>query len=316
MTARLIMKLQVVDRRATTDDVAVFTLRHPWRTHMPEPQAGSHVDVRLPDGRTRQYSLCGDPSDGTTYKIAVKREDQGRGVSRWIHDNLVVGATARVSTPRNNFALAKDAEHHVLIAGGIGITPFVAMSHALARRGQSYELHYCAHAAKAPLIDDLRALCRDGRLITYFGDAPGAVRFDVATTLATDRPNTHVYCCGPQRLTDAVRTATAHWPESQIHFEVFKPTLDQNFNPEPFDIRIASTNETVRVPADKSALEVLRAHGLPLPSSCELGVCGSCECGYRDGIVIHRDSVLGVGARQDRMMLCVSRARVTVTLDL
>lgn len=315
MTARLIMKLRVVDRQPTTDDVAVFTLRHAQRTHLPSASAGSHVDMRLPDGRTRQYSLCGDPDDSTVYKIAVKREDQGRGVSRWIHENLVVGATALVSAPRNNFALV-EAERHVLIAGGIGVTPFVAMAHALEQRRQSYELHYCAHSAKAPLIDEVRALCANGRLMTYFADVPGATRFDATKTLAMVARETHVYCCGPQRLTDAVREATQHWPESQIHFEVFKPTLDENFTPEPFDIRIASSNETLRVPADQSALEVLRAHGLPLPSSCELGVCGSCECGYRDGLVIHRDQVLSVKARQDRMMLCVSRARVGVTLDL
>jgi vanillate O-demethylase ferredoxin subunit len=316
MTARLIMKLRVVDRTPSTEDVAIFTFRHPWRTHLPPPQAGSHVDLRLPDGRTRQYSLCGDPADSTVYKIAVKREDKGRGVSRWIHENLTVGATALVSTPRNNFPLVDHADRHVLIAGGIGVTPFVAMAHALARQRQSYELHFCAHAATAPLIDEIRTICSDDALTTYFSDARGARRFDPERTLAMVQPNVHVYCCGPARLTDAVRAATTHWPESQIHFEVFKPTLDENFNPEPFDIHIASTNETLRVPANKSALEVLREHGLPLASSCELGVCGSCECSYRDGIIIHRDSVLSVGARQDRMMLCVSRARVAVTLDL
>jgi ferredoxin-NADP reductase len=315
MTARLIMKLRVIDRRSTTDEIAVFTLRHRWRTHLPPAQPGSHVDVRLPDGRTRQYSLCGDPADSTVYRIAVKREDQGRGVSRWIHENLVPEATALVSTPRNNFPLA-EADRHVLIAGGIGITPFVAMAHALSRLHRTYELHYCAHSARAPLIDEVRSLCADGRLKTYFADERGATRFDAAKALAKVPEDAHVYCCGPQRLTDAVRDATRHWPEHHIHFEVFKPTVDENFTPEPFDIRIASTNETLRVPADQSALEVLRGHGVPLPSSCELGVCGSCECGYRDGIVIHRDHVLSVKARQDRMMLCVSRARVAVTLDL
>ncbi|MGI4793186.1 MAG: flavin reductase family protein, partial [Janthinobacterium lividum] len=129
-------------------------------------------------------------------------------------------------------------------------------------------------------------------------------------------PGTHVYCCGPQRLTDAVRKATARWPEAQVHFEAFQATLDENYKAEPFDVTLASTGETLRVPADRSALDVLREHGLVLPSSCELGVCGACRCGYRDGVVIHRDSVLGVAARQDHMMLCVSRARVAVTLEL
>jgi reactive intermediate/imine deaminase len=127
---------------------------------------------------------------------------------------------------------------------------------------------------------------------------------------AKPEPGTHIYCCGPQRLTEDVRAAAAHWQEAQVHFEVFQATLDENFKPEPFDIEIASTGKVIRVPAEQSALDALRGEGFILPSSCELGVCGACECGYRDGVVIHRDAVLGVAARQDRLMLCVSRARV------
>jgi ferredoxin len=155
-------------------------------------------------------------------------------------------------------------------------------------------------------------------LRTYFpepGD-PVRERFQAEHILSEPVPGTHVYCCGPRRLTQAVREATAQWPPDHVHFEVFKPTLDEHFKPEPFDVRLVSIGEILRVPAEKSALEVLRAHGLALPSSCELGVCGSCECRYSDGLVIHRDSVLDVSARQDRMMLCVSRARVCVTLNL
>jgi vanillate O-demethylase ferredoxin subunit len=316
MTARLIMKMIVAEVSVDTDTVSVFSFRHRRRAHLPPPLPGAHVDVRLPDGRVRQYSLCGDAADDTVYRIAVKREDDGRGASRWLHENLKVGTTALVSTPRNNFPLAGEAERHVLIAGGIGVTPFVPMTLALARRGEAFTLHYCARSGRAPLIAALRASCARDQLKTYFGDEPRAARFDADVICAQLQPGTHVYCCGPQRLTEAVRTAVAHWPVEQVHFEVFKPTLDENFNPEPFDVKIASTGEVVRVPANRSALEVLRERGVPLPSSCELGVCGSCECGYREGTVIHRDSVLKTAARQDRMMLCVSRARVGVTLDL
>jgi vanillate O-demethylase ferredoxin subunit len=316
MTARLIMKMNVVDARADTDDITVFTLRHPWRIRLPPPEPGAHVDLRLPDGRTRQYSLCGDPNDDAQYRIAVKREDDGRGASRWIHANLKPGAIAHVSTPRNNFPLAADARRHVFVAGGIGITPVAAMARRVAQRGEDFRLHYCARSDKAPLIGDLRAICGPDRLATYFSGGSQPRRFDCAAALARPAPGVHLYCCGPQRLTDAVREATRAWPGAQVHFEVFKPTLDENFQPEPFDVRIASTGETIRVPAARSALDVLRERGFPLPSSCELGVCGSCVCRYRDGTVIHRDSVLGVGDRQDRMMLCVSRARVAVTLEI
>ena len=314
MTARLVMKLRVDGVQASTPDVSVFTLRHPRRTHLPAFTAGAHVDLRLPDGLIRQYSLCGDPADTTTYRIAIKREDAGRGASRWAHGALTPGALALVSAPRNNFPLAPEAVRHILVAGGIGITPFLAMAQQLRRDGADYVLHYCARSSQAPVLAELRAVC-GGRLVTHFAVDPASTRFDAAS-LSDPVPGTHVYCCGPQRLTDAVRAATAHWPEAQVHFEVFQATLDEDFKAEPFDVTLASSGETLRVPAGRSALDVLRAHGLVLPSSCELGVCGACECGYRGGVVIHRDSVLGTGARQDRMMLCVSRARVSVTLDL
>jgi ferredoxin-NADP reductase len=316
MTARLIMKMNVEEARPDTDEVTVYTLRHPWRRHLPSPEPGAHVDLRLPDGRARQYSLCGDPGDDSRYRIAVKREDDGRGASRWIHANLKAGAVAHVSTPRNNFPLVAHARRHVFIAGGIGITPFAAMARRVARRGEDFSLHYCARTSGAPLLGDLRKICAPDRLVTYFSGGPQPRRFDCAAALARCEPGVHVYCCGPQRLTDAVREATRSWPADQVHFEVFKPTLDENFQPEPFDIRIGSTGKTIHVPAARSALDVLREHGFPLPSSCELGVCGSCVCRYSGGAVIHRDSVLSVGDRQDRMMLCVSRARVAVTLDI
>lgn len=315
MTARIIMKMRVVDARDETPDVRVLTLRHPWRTELPEPTPGAHVDLRLPDGKIRQYSLCGDPQDCSQYRIAVKREDAGRGGSLWAHRSLQPGTEAHVSAPRNNFPLHPEAARHVLIAGGIGVTPMLAMARHLASTGADFTLHYCSRSPSPPFLAELQALCGD-RLQLYLPAGETPRRFDAAACLAQVQPGTHVYCCGPQRLTDGVRAAAAHWPEPQIHFEVFQATLDENFKPEPFDVEIASTGQVVRVPADRSALDVLRKAGFVLPSSCELGVCGACECGYRDGIVIHRDAVLNVAARQDRMMLCVSRARVRVTIDL
>jgi ferredoxin-NADP reductase len=318
LTARIIMKMAVCDVRAITDLVRMYTFRHPRRVHLPSPTPGSHVDLHLPGGQIRQYSLCGNPDDDTVYRIAVKREDTGRGASRWIHNNLRIGDTVPLSAPRNNFPLV-EASRHIFIAGGIGITPILPMTTHLARRKIPFELHYCAHESRtAPFLSALSDVCGPQRLSTYFsiaGDQP-SVRLNVEGLLKSVTPGTHVYCCGPQRLTQAFRAVATNWPASYVHFEVFKPTLDENFVPEPFDVRLASTGELLRIPANKSALEVLRAHGIGLPSSCESGVCGACECRYLDGSVIHRDSVLDVTARQDRIMLCVSRARVSVTLDI
>lgn len=314
MTARIIMKLQVIERQDVGGDIVQLTMKHARRDSLPAWEAGAHVDLHLSDGKTRQYSLIGDPAERGRYVIAVKREDVGRGGSRWIHDNLAPGAEISVSAPRNNFPLGDDRGRHILIAGGIGITPFVAMARELVRRNADFTLHYCAGDARAPLLDSLQSICGD-RLV--FHGPGGAGRFDAAATLAREQDGaTAIYCCGPERLTSAVREAARRFPEEAFHAEAFKPVLDENFRPEPFDLTVASTGQIIHVPADRSALDMLRENGFQLPSSCELGVCGSCECGYRDGVVIHRDAVLGVAARRNRMMLCVSRAQAGVTLVL
>jgi ferredoxin-NADP reductase len=315
MSARLIMKLRVAQARYTTPDVLHLTLIHPRKPELPAWTPGAHVDLRIPDGRVRQYSLCGDPADRTRYEIAIKREEAGRGASVWAHATLAVGAIAHVSAPRNNFPLAQSARRFVLVAGGIGITPFASMVRQLASERAEFELHFCAPSpAAAPLLSDLRALCGD-RLQTWFSSE--GRRFSAAMIGPPD-DGRHLYVCGPSRLLEPVlaHATVAGWPEANVHTEVLKPSIDENYKPEPFDAVIASTGTVLHVPADRSLLEVLRAHGLATVSSCELGVCGSCICGYRNGRVIHRDVVLPLASRQDRMMPCVSRAHVSVTLDL
>lgn len=314
MAARIIMKMVVADARDGSGDVRRLVLRHPRRPVLPEPEAGAHVDIRLPDGRVRHYSLCGDPADHSQYVIAVKREAEGRGGSRWIHDNLTVGAEVHVSAPRNHFPLAVEAREHILIAGGIGITPMLAMAHRLRRDGASFTLHFCAKRAyKAPLLADAVDVCRTNLRGWFSGDAGGS-RFDAAKALAGLSGQSHVYCCGPIRLVEAVRAAAMHLPPRQIHLETFVPPA---LGPaQPFDMVIASTGQTLHVPAERSALSVLRDNGFRIASSCELGVCGSCECRYRSGTVIHRDVVLDQEQRNDTLLLCVSRGADRLVLDL
>lgn len=313
MTARIIMKLRVAKVSQSTTDVAHFTLVHPHRPSLPEWTAGAHVDLRLPDGRVRQYSLCGDPSDAASYQIAIKRQPDGRGGSVWAHEMLQEGSEVHVSAPRNNLPLAPGGERYILIAGGIGITPLLSMARSLGSSGKAFELHYCARSeTQAPLLREVREACRDS-LRCWFSNSGN--RFD-PSVIGPNSPGTHVYVCGPQGLIDAVQSSLTDWPDAQVHCEHFQMTVEENFKAEPFEAVVASTGQRILVPADKSLLEVLREQDFPLPSSCEMGVCGSCECGYRDGIVLHRDKVLPVAKRQDRMMLCVSRARVSVTLDL
>jgi vanillate O-demethylase ferredoxin subunit len=314
MTARIVMKLRVEAARLSTPQVLHLTLVHPIRPELPAWEPGAHVDLRLPDGKIRQYSLCGDPGDRRVYEIAVKREDAGRGASRWVHEALVPGAIAHVSAPRNNFRI-QDAAHHVFVVGGIGVTPALAMARRLSAERASFAVHFCAGSeALAPLLPELRAACGE-RLSTWFSAEDR--RFE-PRAIGPYRGNACLYVCGPERLLAAVREAAAvlGWPETAIHVEAFQATLDENFKPEPFDATLASTGETLHVPADRSLLDVLRDHGIAMPSSCELGICGSCVCGYSAGIVIHRDAAIPLGDRQHRMAPCVSRARVSVTLEL
>ena len=313
MTARLIMKLRVDNVRHTTPEVVHLQLSHPLRPFLPEWTPGAHVDMRMTDGRVRQYSLCGDPRDRSRYEIAIKREASGRGGSIWAHEHLQVGREAHISAPRNNLPLNETGERYVLVAGGIGITPLLPMARTLRRMGKEFSFHYCARSAnQAPLLDELTAVCGENLRCWFSSDR---TRFDPAA-IGPYSDNAHLYICGPQRLVDATRLSLSAWPEENFHSEAFQMTADENFKPEPFEITVASSGERLLVPADKSMLDVLRQHDFVMPSSCEMGICGSCECGYRDGVVLHRDKVLPTSKRQDRLMLCVSRARVGVTLDL
>ncbi|MFC7298733.1 MULTISPECIES: PDR/VanB family oxidoreductase [Oxalobacteraceae] len=316
MTARIIMKLMVTDIVQDTPTVKIYTLKHLIKSALPRQTAGAHVDVRLPDGKIRQYSLCGNPADDTIYKIAVRREDSGRGGSRWMHEQVDLGSVLHVTAPRNNFPISPIATRNIFIAGGIGITPFASMVIESKNANVPFQLDYCVRsAADAPLLTFLQQTVVQENLHLWASNGDERRRFDV-NEIGPPVEGTHIYCCGPGKLVDAVRQATESWPESQVHFEVFSATLDENFKPEPFDIKIASTGNVIRVAANQSALEALHQNGFNVATSCGLGVCGSCECGYSEGVVIHRDSILNVSARQDRMMPCVSRARVSVTLEL
>lgn len=316
MSPRLIMRLDVADARQERGDVLLVTLKHPRRPFLPQATAGAHVDVRLPDGRVRQYSLYGDPDDRSAYRIAVKREVPGRGGSEWLHGNLRPGSSVMVSAPRNHFELSHDAERYLLLAGGIGITPLLAMARFLASTAKPFRLHVFARSRKiAPLLAEAEAATGSERLACHFDDEPDS-RIQLDTLLGSPDSGTQVYCCGPAGFMDAVRQASTGWPEDAVRFEAFQPLFDASFVPEPFEIVLASTGATIPVPAERSALDLLREAGIELPSSCEIGVCGSCECGILGGEPLHRDVVVSPRARRNSFIPCVSRAKGTIRLDL
>ncbi|WSG78415.1 PDR/VanB family oxidoreductase (plasmid) [Rhizobium beringeri] len=312
---RIIMKLKVVATRKEPGDVFVVELEHPRKPLLPAFEPGSHVDVHLPDGRVRQYSLCGDAADLCRYTIAVKREADGRGGSAWLHDAVCVGTVLPVSAPRNHFPLKEGHGPVLLLAGGIGITPLLAMSSVLNRQGKPFELHYFTRSrAVAPLLAVIEKAIDGSKLRLHFDDEP-ETRQDIEALLSARQSDAQVYYCGPPGFMAAIARATVNWPEGLVHFEAFQPAANDDSPPEPFTIILRNGTE-VPVPADTSALSAIRAAGVLLMASCENGVCGTCECGFLEGQPIHRDAVLSKDARSHRFIPCVSRAKGVLRLDL
>jgi ferredoxin-NADP reductase len=270
----------------------------PW-----EP--GAHIDLALPNWLTRQYSLCGDPADRTTYRVAVCHDRLSRGGSEYIHLYLNEGRAVDVSVPRNNFPL-RAAPEYLFIAGGIGITPIVPM---LAAAGDSARLLYVGRsAATMPFADELRAAHGD-RVRIHATEQDG--RPDFAELASTLSPRALVYCCGPEPMLAA---AEAAFPAEQLQLERFRPVAKEFAPNQPFEVRLARSGRTIQVPEDESLLDALNHAGLRVPSGCREGVCGSCEIAVVEGEPEHRDDL---GAPPGRMYCCVSRAlSPTLLLDL
>ena len=301
-------RIRVAEIKALTPDVRLYRLIPADGRPLPAFTAGAHIDVYIPGGSIRQFSLCGDLEDTSTYAIAVKREPQGRGGSAALHDLVEAGTLMGIGLPRNNFPLAEDAAKHIFIAGGIGITPFIPMIALAQRTSVPWELHYCARSrGHAAFYDDLKALAPK-RVHEYFSEAP---LFDAQQFARAPEHAVHVYCCGPVGLMSAVQDATEGWPGAQVHFEWFANELTDDGPQEPFEIELKSDGQVLTVPAGRSILEVLREAGLPAVSSCQEGVCGACETAVLAGEPQHRDKVLTSAERaaNKTMMICVSRAK-------
>lgn len=318
MAKKLLLKMRVADIRDESGRIRSFILVHQTRPDLPPFEAGAHVTVLLPNGMRRPYSLCSDPADSSRYRLAVLREDHGLGGSLAMHE-LRPGDRIFVSHPDNHFQLAPDAAFHLLVAGGIGITPILAMVYTLKAAGARFRLHYCARQrSDMAFAEELLRLCEPGEIVLHESGRTGG-RFDVVATLAQAPAGTHVYCCGPQRLIDAVVAAgrDAELADEAIHVERFEGMpADERRRGEAFQIEIKSTGEVFDVPADKSVLEVLRGNGIFVDSVCEGGVCGNCRVNYVAGEPIHRDLALRVEERAHTLLVCVSRATTRLVLDL
>jgi ferredoxin-NADP reductase len=294
-----------------------FVLTPILRPAFPAAAAGDNVIVLLPNGLRRSYSLCSDPADNSRWEIAVFREDAGLGGSKLMHEGIHEGGTLFVSYPQSGFRLAERAKHHVFIAGGIGLTPFLSMIPELARRRQPFDLHVCAKSPeRLGFADCVSALPPNGRLHRWLGPGSGG-RLNIADTLAHVGDDTHVYCCGPARMIEAFLTASGHWPEGHVHVERFIGlTLEDARQGDPFEVKLAKDGRRLTVPSNRSLLQVLREAEIAVDASCEGGACGSCRVGYLDGEPIHRDFCLRPEERRHTIAACVTRAKALLTLDL
>lgn len=303
MNQKLLLNVVVSAVSRQTDEVSCFELSRPDGP-LPAFEAGAHIDVHTAVG-PRQYSLCDLYEENGPYVVGVKREAGGRGGSRWMHDTLKVGASLVIGAPRHNFRLVPEAVHHCLLAGGIGITPMVAMARELGRRGGSFSLACFARSrSHAAFLDSLRAAPWADQVRFHFDDTP-AQQVDLAAHCAGQPEGTHFYVCGPAGFMAAARRAAGECPGGQVHEERFaaEPAVGPK-GLDGFTVELARSGRSVRVGAGQSLLQALRGAGLNPLTSCEAGVCGSCVTPYLAGQPVHGDAFLSTHERQSHLALC------------
>lgn len=290
---------------------------------LPAFAAGSHVDVHLPGGIVRQYSLCNDPAETHRYQIAVLRDPASRGGSAAVHDLVAEGDALRISAPRNHFALAADAPRHLLLAGGIGVTPILCMAERLAVLGARFHMHYSGRSAsRMAFRERIAAAAFADRVQLHCDDGDAAQRLDIAAVLAAAEADTHLYVCGPQGFMDAVLASARQqgWAESRLHWEFFAAAdAGPRDGDGAFEVQLASSGRVVAVAPDQSVTQALLAAGVDIMVSCEQGVCGTCLTRVLSGEVDHRDAYLTAQeqAANDQFTPCCSRARCErLVLDL
>ena len=313
--------LTVTRRTQEADGVVSLTLRHPDGEELPGWEPGAHIDLLLDGSRTRQYSLCGDPSRRDSWQVAVLREPDGvgRGGSAHVHAALAEGSSVRVRGPRNHFAL-RPADRYLFIAGGIGITPILPMLAAAEATGAEWSLLYGGRTrGSMAFLDRLAALdAGRGRVTVAPQDETGLLDLDRA--LAGIAPDTPVYCCGPGPLLDAVEARCGDRPPGTLRTERFTArAADPDAVSDSFELVLLDSGLTLTVAPDATVLQTVLDAGVQVLYSCTEGTCGTCETEIVEGEADHRDSVLSAEERDanETMMICVSRCRGSrLVLDL
>lgn len=283
---------------------------------LPPAEPGAHIDLNLPNGLVRQYSLLESGPAPLSYTIGVKRDAKSRGGSSFLHEHIRVGSTLQIAGPRNNFPLAKDAAHTVLIAGGIGITPIWCMWRELKSRGASARLVYACRSRADALF--LNELSQDPDVLLRFDEENPGGLLDIAAMLKDVSELSHLFCCGPTPMLDTFKAATAHWPAEQVHVEYFTPQADAATEG-GFTVELARSKKEIRILPGQTILAALKAASIDVPYSCEEGMCGACMTTVLSGLPDHRDSVLTETERQGNktMMICCSGSKTDrLVLDL
>lgn len=311
------LELRVQSIRYAARDTHLIELAHPDGRGLPGVAPGAHIDLHLGNGITRSYSLVHSGENPSSYVVGVKLDAQSRGGSRYVHEQLRVGAVLPVSAPRNHFALREDAAHSVLIAGGIGITPIWCMAQRLDAIGASWELWYSVRArADLAFAAQLQAL---GARVHLHCDDEAGTRLDLQDIVAAAPAQAHLYCCGPTPMLDAYeQAATVRFAPEQVHLERFAAQQSAAVDG-GFVIALARSGAELLVPSGTSVLQVLLDNGIAVDSSCQEGICGCCEVAVLEGEVDHRDAVLSAAERaaNKTMMVCCSGARSSrLVLDI
>jgi vanillate O-demethylase ferredoxin subunit len=300
-----ILAIETVVRRIEPagEGIRHFTLEDPDRWELPPARPGAHIDVHLPGGLLRTYSLLNGPQVSTRYEIAVKREIAGRGGSILLHDRVAVGDTLGVSLPRGGFLLPP-VTRHVFIAGGVGVTPFLSAAAALLHRGErDFMLHVVARGELplARLLDPLR----EQGLATFYDSTRG--RPHLSEFIPSPAPHIRLFCCGPSGMLDAFEAATRNWPPDQLHIERFvPPPLAIDPNARPYTLVLARSGRTLDVPAGQPMLAAIAACGVQVPTSCGGGICGACRVDVLEGNPLHHDRFLSPAERQKSLLACVA----------
>lgn len=313
------LKVQCIEHQAA--GINTFEFVDPAGNPLPPFTAGAHIDVHLPGGFIRQYSLCNSPHERHRYVVGVLNVADGRGGSQSLHNNVKVGDLIQISEPRNHFPVVEQAKRHVLLGGGIGVTPMMAMLEHFEASGAEYILYYCGESPERTAFKErLSALQAKNVVIHYDGGDPMR-RLDIREILKQHEPGTHLYCCGPGGFMAGVKASSEHWPEGTVHFEHFAaPVLaksDVAAVVGEFQVTLKSSGQTLAVPSNKSIAEVLREAGIECATSCEAGICGTCKTGFSGGEVDHQDFILSDDEKVGHMLICCSRAKsATLVLDL